>query len=376
MAAAEAMRDAWAQAWANPASQHGPGRTARRRLETARERVINRLGGNPHGQRADRLIFTSGGTEANVLAIRGLLAASKRKRLVISAIEHPSITRTAEDLQASGIRVDRLGVSEQGVTSVEHLQEILADSSDPVGLVSVMLASNETGVLQPVADLAACCREHGVLIHTDAVQAVGKSAVHFRELGVDALTFTGHKFHGPIGIGGLLCGPTIAPEPLLHGGFQQEGLRPGTESTPLVAGLLAALEEADQEATDRWAYLGKLRDQLEVRLLDSWPQAWVLGGTADRLPHATCLAFPGADRQALVMAYDLAGVACSSGSACASGSSEPSPTLLAMGLPDAQIGGAVRFAVGAMTSESDVQEACQRIAAVNVRMRVQDSENA
>lgn len=370
-AAADAMRAAWESSFANPASQHAPGRAARRTLEAARERVIELLGGKPGGREPDRLVFTSGGTEANVLALRGLLAARGARRLVVSAIEHPSVAATADKLLSEGVHVDRLPVDSRGVVRIDALEALLADGGPPIGLVSVMTGNNETGVLQPIERLAAICRAAGVPMHTDAVQAVGKHPVRFREWGVSAQTFTAHKFHGPLGIGGLLLAPGVMVEPLLTGGFQQQQTRPGTESAPLAAGLLAALEEAEGDAYQRRARLATFRDRLERRLIDSWPGAVALGANADRLPHACCVAFPGADRQALVMAYDLAGVACSSGSACASGSSEPSPTLLAMGLPEPLVRGAVRFAVGAFTAEVEIDDAAERIAAVNSRLRAE-----
>lgn len=366
-AAAEAMREAWATAWANPASQHAAGRAARRVLEDAREQVIHLLGGDPTGRSPDRLVFTSGGTEANALAIRGLLAASGKRRLVISAIEHPSVSRTAERLETEGVRIDRLGVGADGRVQVEQLETLLASAANEVGLVSVMLASNETGVIQPVQELASSCREAGVRFHTDAVQAVGKLSIDFRGLGVDALTFTAHKFHGPLGIGGLLLAPNAKPTPMFDGGFQQESLRPGTESAPLAAGLRAALESTGPDRTER---LRRLRDRLETGFAATWPGAVVVGAESPRLPHATCLAFPGADRQALVMAYDHAGVACSTGSACASGSSEPSPALLAMGLPEQLVDGSVRFAVGALTTEEEIDAAIERIGRVNADLLV------
>lgn len=367
-AAAEAMRLAWRQDFANPASQHGPGRSARRTLESARERLITLLGGEASGRAPDRLVFTSGGTEANSLAIRGLLAASGKRRLAVSAIEHPSVAATAKRLEEEGYTVDRLGVSGDGIVQVDELRELLASSGAEIGLVSVMAASNETGVIQPVENLAALCREAGVPFHTDAVQVAGKQTVAFRDWGVTALTFTAHKFHGPLGLGGLLLGPSVTISPQLDGGFQQEGLRPGTESAPLAAGMLTALEWAVQESTVRRDRMSKLRDRLEASLLQAWPGAVAIGAAVPRLDHTTCVAFPGANRQALVMAYDLAGVACSTGSACASGSSEPSPTLLAMGLDRPLVEGAVRFSLGALTTDTEIDLAIDRIAQVNGRL--------
>jgi cysteine desulfurase len=383
---ADAIREAALRYVGNPASQHEPGRQARRALETARRRVAELLGAASD----DRVIFTSGGTEANNLALMGLgrdatsLGGQPRPslvgasatldggakpdapHLVISALEHPSVTRTAEHLAAQGWRVDRLPVDSSGVVHVAALEPLLRPCTR---LVSVMLASNETGVLQPVAEIAAICRAHGVPVHTDATQVVGKLSVDFAGLGVDALTFTAHKFHGPPGVGALLVrrGTTLASS--LHGGFQQAGLRPGTESVALAIGLATALELWSQEADARRERMTLLRDSLERQLLAGDPRAVVIGAAASRLPHTSNIAFRGLDRQALVMALDLAGVACSTGSACASGSSEPSPALVAMGLPEEQVSSSLRFSLGATTTAAEVDEAARRILSVVNRLR-------
>jgi cysteine desulfurase len=228
-------------------------------------------------------------------------------------------------------------------------------------LASIMLASNETGVLQPIAEAAAICRRHGVLLHTDATQVVGKLPVNFTELGVDALTATAHKFHGPLGVGILLLRHGVQLAPTMHGGFQQAGLRPGTESVALAIGMLTAIELWQREADARRERMTMLRDRFERAIRTGWPAAFVIGDQSPRLPHTSNIALVGLNRQALVMALDLAGVACSSGSACASGSSEPSPTLLAMGLPEEQISASVRFSLGASTTAAEIDEAARRI---------------
>jgi cysteine desulfurase len=236
-------------------------------------------------------------------------------------------------------------------------------------LVSVMLASNETGVIQPVAEIAALCRAAGILIHTDATQAVGKVPVDFHALGVDALTLAAHKFHGPVGIGALVVRHGVPLESSLHGGFQQAGLRPGAESVAHAVGMLTALEAWAHEAQPRRERMTTLRDSLERPLLAGDKRAVVIGAAAPRLPHTSNIAFVGLDRQALMMALDLAGVACSTGSACASGSSEPSPSLVAMGLPEEQIFSSIRFSLGTTTTAADVDEAARRILNVVNRLR-------
>jgi cysteine desulfurase len=383
--AADAVREAGLRYGANPESQHEPGRQARRALEAARERIGELLGASAD----DRVAFTSGGTESNNLAMTGLLhplplgegrargglvqaspslqpSPGGRGGILISPLEHPSVYRTADHLAEQGWRVDRLPVIVDGVVRAEALGELLRPDTR---LVSVMLASHETGVLQPVADVAATCRERGVKAHTDATQVVGKLQVNFRDLGVDALTFTAHKFHGPIGVGALLVRHGAVLAPSLHGGFQQAGLRPGTECVPLALGMLAALEAWAREADARSERMATLRDQLERQILAGDARAVVIGAAAARLPHTANMAFVGLDRQALAMAFDLAGVACSTGSACASGSSEPSPALVAMGLPQEQISSSIRFSLGAATTRAEVDEAARRIVSVVKRLR-------
>jgi len=367
--AADAVRDAALRYPGNPASQHQSGREARRALEAARERIAELLGAQTSGTTADRVIFTSGGTEANNLALTGLLqragssptptpSSHPPPRLIISPLEHPSVAACANHLAQHGVRVDRLPATRSGIVQLDALDELLGE---PTHLVSVMLANNETGVLQPVERLTALCRPRGVLVHTDAVQAVGKIPVHFRALDVDALTLTAHKFHGPLGIGALIIRPNAPLASSLHGGFQQSSLRPGTESVALAIGMQVALEAAVEELDARRQRMTALREQLERQLLAGYPSAVVIGADAERLPHTSNIAFVGLDRQTLAMALDLAGVACSTGSACASGSSEPSPALLAMGLPDEQISSSVRFSLGATTTSADVDEAARRI---------------
>ncbi len=350
--------------YGNPQSQHQLGRRARQLLEDSREGIASILGAELFGRNPDRLIFTSGGTEANNLAIFGLTggftARSPGRASAISAIEHPSVARPAEVLSARGWRVDRLEVSSDGVVRLDGFPRLL-DQSNPLRLVSVMLANNETGVIQPVGRLAELATDSGVPLHTDAAQVVGKVPVNFRALGVTALSCAAHKFHGPRGIGALLVRGDVKLEPLLWGGFHEQGLRPGTESVALAVGMFTALDIFQREQAARLDRLTRLRDRFETALRAGFPTVVIHGAAADRLPNTTCAAFPGHDRQALVMALDLAGVACSTGSACASGSSEPSPTLLAMGLPKPLVESSLRFSLGATTTEAEIDEAAARI---------------
>lgn len=345
----------------NPSSQHGAGRRARRVLEDARSEIGRWLGARTTGMDADQVIFTSGGTEANNLALRGLIRRPT-DRILVSAIEHPSVTATAESLRIQRAAVSSIPVTKQGVVDLSALERQLRDA--PTALVSVMLGNNETGILQPVSDVVRLCRHHGALIHTDAVQAVGKIAVDFRELGVDAMTVSAHKFHGPIGVGVLVVRAGVRVEPVLLGGFQQAGLRPGTESAGLAVGMARALQEWDSERGTRPLRLGKLRDDFELGLKRELPEIVVHGAEVDRLPHTSCIGFPGLDRQALLMAFDLAGVACSTGSACASGSSQRSPVLVAMGAPEPVLDGSLRFSFSVFNTANEVREAVHRISRI------------
>jgi cysteine desulfurase len=357
---ADAMAACRRDAFANPASQHGPGRRARALLEEAREGIGELVGARTTGMAADRVIFTSGGTESNNLALRGL-GSSDRRRLIVSAIEHPSIAGTAEQLRQQGQPVDVLPAGADGVVRADLLSDRIDDDTR---LVSIMLGNNETGVLQPVERIAEIAHEREALVHTDAVQVVGKLPVDFQRLGVDALTCAAHKFHGPRGIGALIVRHGTPLQPLLLGGFQQAGLRPGTESVELAVGMFEALRVWHRQRDARRVHLTDLRDRLESGLRAEFAEVVVVGEPVERLPHTSCVAFPGVDRQALAMALDLAGVAISTGSACASGSSEPSATLVAMGCDRAVIAGAIRLSVGACTTRAEVDSALGRIVSV------------
>lgn len=366
---AQAMAQAEAAGFANPASQHAAGRKARQIIEEAREGIASLLGADLTSSRPDRLIFTSGGTEANNLALFGLAGAIPGNG-IISAIEHPSVTGPAEALERRGWRITRLAVSPDGVVDLAASRTAL---NDPPRFASLMLGNNETGVLQPVGAFAAACNAAGVPLHTDAVQVCGKLPVDFRALGVAAMTVSAHKFHGPRGVGALLLRHATAIEPQLYGGFQQEGLRPGTEPVGLAVGMHAALAAWKRDQQTRESRITELRNRFERLLLDGFANLVVHGRQSTRLPHTSCVGFPGLDRQALIMALDLVGVACSTGSACASGSTDPSPVLVAMGSSDDVLNGSLRFSFGATNTEADVDEAARRILQICNDLRSRNS---
>lgn len=363
--AAEAMQAAAGRYPANPASMHRLGQAARRALEDAREQIADLLGARQGVDVADQVVFTSGGTEANNLAIAGLVGT--QPGLAISAAEHPSVSEAARRERGRGRHVESLPIDQQGVVSGAEVAGAIEERQ--VGVVSVQMGSNETGAMQPVAELAELCRRHGALLHTDAVQAVGKVEVDFAALEVDALTCTAHKFHGPPGIGALLIRHDAHVNALLVGGNQQAGIRAGTQTVALACGMAAALTAWKRAARDRVEQMLAQRARLEAAICEADPEAVILSTGARRLPHIVNAAFPGVDRQGLVIALDLAGVACSTGSACASGSSEPSPTLIAMGLPEALISGSIRFSLGATTTDAEISLAAQRISSTIKQLR-------
>jgi cysteine desulfurase len=369
---AEAVARCIAEGYANPASQHRPGQQARRLLEDAREAIAETLGVDLCPPRRDRLVFTSGGTEANNLAVLGIALADRAEpgRIVISAGEHQSVIGPAEHLLERGWRLDTLGLTPDGVVRVEQLSALLASPSDMrPRLVSVILGNHETGVLQPVAELAAVCSEAGVPVHTDAVQVVGKLPVNFRALGVAAMSVAAHKFGGPVGIGALIVRDGVPLEPLMFGGHQQSSLRPGTESVALAVGMATALALWCKQQDEYARRLTALRDRFEQSLRAALPETIVHGRQAGRLPQTSNVAFPGLDGEVLRMALDLAGVACSVGAACSSGSTELSPTLRAMDLPRDVVASSLRFSFGASTSEAEIDEAVRRITRVCQEIR-------
>jgi len=370
-AAADAVREASLQYGGNPGSQHEFGRQARRALEDVRERFAELLGARTGGAHPDRVIFTSGGTEANNLALFGLLGAPGHAldtgcQLVTSAIEHPSILEPGERLLQQGCQVTYVGVGKNGIVRLEEIEQALGPKTR---LISLMLGNNETGVLQPVAEVSQLCADRDIPLHCDAAQAVGKLPVNFAELNLAMLSCAAHKFRGPLGIGALLVRPEVALRPIAFGGHQQADLRPGTDTVALAIGMCTALEHNLRDAERQRKEMALLRDRLEQLILSEVPSAVVIGQDSPRLPNTSNIAFVGLNRQALVMALDLEGVACSTGSACSSGSSELSPTLLAMGLDKDVMEGAIRLSLGISTTAAEIDLAGRRILSCCQRLR-------
>jgi cysteine desulfurase len=355
----EAMWPYWLEA-ANPASSHQAGRRARRALEDARERTAALLDAHP-----DDVIFTSGATEANNLALLGL-AGDPPGHLLVSSVEHPCVLGPARRLAELGFVLDLLPVDPVGSVPASVLDPALRIDTR---LLAVMLANHETGAVQPIPELAARAAERGIPFHCDAAAAAGKLPVGFRQLGVTSLTISAHKFHGPVGVGALLVRRAARLRPQLWGGHQQQGRRPGTEPVALAVGLAAALDLAVSESEVRSAQVRRLR-ALFLEQLQTRAAPVVLNGPAEGgVPHTLNVSFPGCRADVLLMSLDLAGVACSTGSACSSGSLLPSPVLRAMGLPDAVLHSAMRFSFSHLLSEGAVADAAERVNLVVRRLR-------
>jgi cysteine desulfurase len=337
----------------NPSSTHQFGRAARARLDRAREQVAALV-----GAQASQVIFTSGGTEANNLALHAVTAGRTPGHLAVSAIEHPSVLEAARALQKSGWRLDLIEPDSNGRITVEALRRVLKPDTR---LVSVMLANNETGVIQPVAELAACARAAGAVLHSDAVQAAGKVPVDFEATGAQLMTLSAHKLYGPKGAGALIVDKALELEPLLYGGGQERGLRAGTENIAAIVGFGVAAELAGETRETEAVRQAGLRDYLQAGL-KSHAQITVFAESAQRLPNTLQFAVAGLDGETLLMQLDKAGIAVSSGSACASGKSEPSHVLLAMGVDPELARGAVRVSLGRETTRQDIDRLLGAIA--------------
>jgi cysteine desulfurase len=346
--------------FANPSSIHALGRAAHARLELARATIAAALGAEP-----DELVLTSGGTEGAAAALWGCLGATPGAHVVTSTIEHAAVGRTLERWAREGrIRLTRVAASRHGRVEVA---DVLAALEPETTLVSLVLACNETGALQPVAEVAAACRARGVSVHTDAVQAVGRVDLDCHALGVDALSLSGHKL-GAVGGAGVLYwrGGHAPPLPLVVGGGQEHGRRSGTENIAGAASLAAALG-ARPDAAAR-ARLGALRDRLEARLL-ALGAVEVIAAHGPRLCTTSCVRFAGCEGDGLMMALDLEGICVSTGSACSSGSVDPSPILLGMGLSPAEARQTLRFSLPVSVAEAEVDRAAEVVGRVVTRAR-------
>lgn len=363
----EAMLPFLGENFGNAGSVHTPGQRARAAVDNARESVAALIGAEP-----SEIVFTSGGTEADNLALFGSVAASTkpRKHVITTAIEHHAILHTCEDLKRQGIDVTVVPVSQspgsQGIVDPEAIRRALRPETV---LISVMHANNELGVIQPIEEIGRIATEAGVHFHCDAVQSAAKVPLGVDRLGVDLLSISAHKFCGPKGVGALYVRSGTPLAPRFFGGHAERGRRPGTENVPGIVGIGKAAELARNLLAEDSVRIGALRDRLEAALLERVPAARINGDRAHRVPNTTNISFPGAGGEALLISLDLRGIACSTGAACSSGSTEPSHVLLAAGLSRDDARSSLRFSLGRATTSDEIDYAISVIPSVVERIR-------
>lgn len=361
--AAEIMLQYLTERYGNPSSVHSFGREAKEGLEQAREQVAALINAKP-----EEIIFTSGGTEADNLAILGIAKkySDKGRHIITSAIEHHAVLHTCEHLKKNGFKVTVLPVDEHGIISIEDLRKALTDETI---LITVMHANNEVGSIQPIEEIGNIAREKGIIFHTDAVQSLGKIPIDVRKMKIDLLSGSGHKLYGPKGVGFLYVRKGIKPAPLVFGGSQEKKHRAGTENIPGIVGLGKAVELARQEMAAEMPRLAKLRDALIEGLQQKIPNVKLNGHPTLRIPTNVNLSFEFVEGESLLLSLDLKGIAASSGSACTSGSLDPSHVLLAMGLCHETAHGSVRMTLGKANTEEDVQYVLDTFPPIVERLR-------
>ena len=349
----DAMLPFFVSAYGNPSGIHANGRETRKAVELARRRTAGVLGAESR-----EICFTSGGSESNNLAIQGTAFAMRGKgnHIITSQIEHHSVLNTCRWLEKQGFRVTYLPVDADGTVNPENVRDAIRPETI---LVSIMTANNEIGTVQPVAQIGEICREKGVTFHTDAVQAVGMLRTDVREMNADLVSLSAHKFHGPKGTGALYIRKGTRLDPLIHGGSQERGLRAGTENVPGIVGLGKAIETAEAEREENAARIRGLRKVLTDRILQNIPGARMNGHPEHRLPGNCHFSFPGTESEALLLRLDLAGISASGGSACTSGSVEPSHVLQAIGLKDEMLHSSIRLTIGRETTLKEIEKTAQ-----------------
>lgn len=364
----EAMSAFLVEEFGNASSVHHRGEQAKERIEAARERVADLIGAT-----SEEIVFTASGSEANNFALKGVLlgASAERRRLVVSAIEHPSVLETARHLEARGIPLTIVPVDTDGRVDLDRLRQAL--TSD-VALVSILMVNNETGVIQPIEEIAAMTRTAGARLHTDAVQAAGKIPVDVQALDVDLLSLAGHKIRGPLGAGALYVRRRTRLVPLIHGGHQERSRRAGTENLPAIVGLGVAAERAARKLSSGEAAENRLGMELLEGLLEADPGAKLNGDAKRRLASIVNVRFPGVDGEAVLHELDQEGITVSTGSACSAATPGPSHVLLAMGLSPEEAHASVRFSLGDTNQDSDVSRILQALPPILTRLRALSGE--
>ncbi|MGB9979163.1 cysteine desulfurase NifS [Methanobacterium sp.] len=344
----EAMKPYFVDNFGNASTLYSLGREARKAMEAARAQVASLIGAKP-----EEVIFTSGGTESDNIAIKGTAYRLKDKgnHIITSAIEHPAVRETCKYLEKKGFEVTYLPVYEEGIVRISDLEDAITDKTI---LITIMHANNEIGTIQPIAEIGKIARENKIYFHTDAVQTVGKIPVNVEEMNVDMLSLSAHKVYGPKGIGALYMRKGVRVEPILHGGGHEKGLRPGTENVSGIVGLGKACELAEKNLLENTKYITNLRDKLIDGILNSIEQSYLDGHRTKRLPNNVNLRFTGIEGESLVLHLDSKGIAASTGSACSSKSLEPSHVLTALGLEHVDAHGSLRLTLGKENTEEEV----------------------
>ena len=347
----------------NPNSQHACGRRAAAAVDEARDTVASLIGAKP-----SEIYFTSGGTESDNWALRGAAHANaeRGKHLIVSAVEHPAMIATARELQKEGFEVTFAAVDEFGRVDVEELRKSIRPDTTFIG---VMTANNEIGTIQPLAEISALARERGITFFTDAVQAAGALKLNVKEPAVDMLSFSGHKFYGPKGVGVLYIRSGVRVGKIITGGHQERSMRGGTTNVPGIVGLAEAFRLANEEMAQNNAHVSAIRDRFIARVLREIPYVKLNGHPKDRLPNNANFSFRYIEGESLLFSLDLAGIAVSSGSACSSGSLEPSHVLLATGLPEGLAHGSIRFSFGKENTAEQIDIAVEKLKEIVVRLR-------
>ena len=347
----------------NPNSQHAYGRRTAAAVDEARDTVASLIGAKPN-----EIYFTSGGTESDNWALRGAAHANaeRGKHLIVSAVEHPAMISTAKELQKEGFEVTFAAVDEFGRVDLQKLKDSIRPDTTFIG---VMTANNEIGTLQPIAEISALARERGILFFTDAVQAAGALKLNVKEPAVDMLSFSGHKFYGPKGVGVLYVRSGVRVGKIITGGHQERSMRGGTTNVPGIVGLAEAFRLANEEMAQNNAHVSAIRDRFIARVLREIPYVKLNGHPKDRLPNNANFSFRYIEGESLLFSLDLAGIAVSSGSACSSGSLEPSHVLLATGLPEGLAHGSIRFSFGKENTAEQIDIAVEQLKEIVVRLR-------